>query len=35
VDFRELRAEFSGFTARSYGKQAPHSTPFRGGLFAL
>ena len=35
MNFRELRAEFSTFTTRSYGKQAPHSKPFRGGFFAL
>jgi len=35
TNFGELRAEFSGFTARSYGKQKRHSNPFRGGFFAL
>ena len=35
MNFRDLRAEFSTFTARSYGKQTPHSNPFRGGFFAL
>jgi hypothetical protein len=35
MNFRDLRAEFSTFTARSYGKQAAHSIPFRGGFFAL
>jgi hypothetical protein len=35
MNFRKFRAEFSTFTARSYGKQAPHSNPFRGGFSAL
>jgi hypothetical protein len=35
MNFRELRPEFSTIAARSYGKQTPHSNPFRGGFFAL
>jgi hypothetical protein len=35
VNFTDMRAEFSTLTARSYGKQTPHSNPFRGGFFAL
>jgi hypothetical protein len=30
-----MRAEFSAFTARSYGKQTPHSNPFCGGFIWL
>jgi hypothetical protein len=35
VNFRDMRAEFSTLTTRSYGKQTPHSNPFRGGFFQL
>jgi hypothetical protein len=35
VNFTDMRAEFSTLTTRSYGKQTPHSNPFRGGFFAL
>jgi len=35
MNFSELWADFSTLTARSYGKQTPHSNPFRGGFSAL
>jgi len=35
VNFRYMRAEFSTFTARSYGKQTPHSNPFCSGFIRL
>jgi hypothetical protein len=35
VNFTDMRAEFSTLTARSYGKQTPHSNPFRAGFSTL